>query len=281
MNRTVKRSRSLRAWYKYRMFAFLLLIVLVIIVGVMIGIFHSSGKKKEAETTTPETTTPVETTIPAPTEPETTTEAETTTEETTEATGLNYTRSPQSEEFTNADFYQGAVMVGDTFVDGLSAYGLLDDKMIIANSGWTVGKCETNAVDKIANSGATRVFLEIGLNDFNYETRTPESLYDNYQSLVHAIREKCPDIEIYAISVFPVSSGYSENTANDITNKEISEFNELLAGLEDVTFVNVNASIADSTGALPDEMTSNGYGIRPGYMAFIMNLIAEMCGEAN
>lgn len=252
--------------------------VLVIIVAIIIGLTKAIGGKgdnKQEITTAEETTSELQTTEPVTDpEPEPTTEA--VTEEPTTVAPADIVKTPAEEDFTNESFFEGAVFVGDAFVEGIDLYQFLDSKQLIFDRNWTTGKAEANALDKVAASNATKVFLEIGINDLN-NGWSADRVFESYKELVDGIKGKLPSAEIYVISLFPVTSGFEAKENISIKNTEVASLNEMLAGMEGITFLNVNKSIADAEGNLPDVMSSSGLNIKKGYYGFILNLIAEMC----
>lgn len=276
MNREIKRSKSLRTWYKYKNVFILMLVVLAIIIALIVGIAKAvGGKKSGKETTTPETTTQEETTTqPIETEPPTeeTTE-ETTAEIVTSATEI--VKTPQKEDFSQEEFFDDAVFVGDVFVSGLDVYQHLRSSKLVYNEGWTTGKA-SGSVNEIVAKNANKVFIQLGLNDLN-NGKSAEKVYDSYKELVDEIKKGLPSAQIYVISVFPISTGFEAKESTTVTNDGIAELNEKLSGMEGVTFLNVSASISNSDGSLITDLSSNGYNITNSYYGFILNLIVEMC----
>lgn len=277
MNREIKRSKSLRTWYKYKNLIILMAVVLIIAVALIIGIAKAViGKKGEKQTTTEEVTTTQEetTTEEIVTEPPT----EETTEETTEEIQTSATeivKTPAKEKFDNESFFDDAVFVGDVFVSGLDVYGHIRSSKLEYNEGWTTGKA-SNSVSKIIAHNASKVFIQLGLNDLN-NGKKPESVYDSYKELVDEIKKGLPNAKIYIVSVFPISSGFEAKSTTTVTNEDIQKLNELLSAMEGTTFLNVSASISNSDGTLITDLSSNGYNITNGYYGFILNLIVEMC----
>lgn len=278
MNRKIKRSKSLRAWNKYKNLVYLMAAVLVVIILVIVGISKAVGGKED-ETTTPEVITEELTTPEAPTEPPTTepptTEPPTTEPPTTEPPTLatDIVKIPEKQEFTSEEFYSDAVFVGDVFVSGMDVYQYLDSSKLVYGEQWTIGKA-SNAIDKIAATNANKVYIQLGLNDL-CNGRSGEKAYELYQELVTDIKAKLPNATIYVVSTFPVSQAFEEG--REISNEDVETLNGLLSTMEGVTYLNVAASISNSDGSLNTDLSANGYNIVNSYYGFILNLIAEMC----
>jgi lysophospholipase L1-like esterase len=272
-NREIKRNKLMRAWYRYRKPAGIILLAVLIVaaVVVLIGRLGNSSETNrviENQTTTEEITSE-QVVEPVTLETEAPTEEETTQEEPT-------VKTPVVEDFTNEAFYADAAFLGDTFVSGLEIYSDIDSKKIVADTSWTTGKAESSAVTKLSATGASKIILEIGINDLNYDGRDAQRVYSDYTSLVNAIKKAMPDAQIYVVSVFPISSGFESKSNIVIKNSNIKALNDLLAGMEGVKYIDVYSSLVDQSGYLNTDVSSNGLNIKKSYYPFILNLIAEL-----
>lgn len=275
MKREIKRSKTQRAWNKYKKLIYLgiaIVIVFVIIIVLVTKAIGGATNKTEAPTTTEETS---EQTTPVQTEPESTT-METTTEEPTTVAPTSISKTPTEEEFTNEDFFADSIFVGDTFIAAIDLYGFIDSSKLIFDTNWTVGKAVSNALTKVASSNASKVFIEIGINDLN-NPKTGQAVYETYKELIDGIKEKLPNATIYVMSVFPITTEYESKDTVYILNSEVTILNDLLSQTEGITFLNINNSIANSDGSLISDLTTDGLHIKKAYMGFILNLVAEMC----
>lgn len=277
MEREIKRNKVMRAWYRYRKPGGLILGVLLVILLIVFLIFKAAGnggnsQQGQTEPSTEVVTEPV-TTEPVVIETEASTE-----EETTEPQPV--VETPVQEDFTSADFYSDAVVVGDTFVSGIELYSLLNASKLKYDTNWTTGKAES-AVSTIAATGAAKVVLEIGINDLNYEGRDAQRVYNDYMSLINAIKGAMPNAQIYVVSVFPVTSGFESKSNILITNSNIKQLNEKLSAieLENVRYIDIYSSLIDANGALSTELSNSGLNIKKAYYPFILNQIAKKAQE--
>lgn len=274
-NRDIRRNKAMRAWYRYRkpggiiLAAILVVVLIITLIGKLgkgsddPGRQAAAGASTEAPTENVTASEPVTLATEAPTE-----------EPVTEP--LPVVKTPVLEEFTAQDFYADAVIVGDVFVEGIGLYVDIDDKKLVFDNTWTTGKAESNAVGKIAATGASKVILEIGINDLNYAGRTTQKIFEDYTSLVNTIRGALPNAQIYVVSVFPITSGRESKASNYIKNSEIAALNGMLSGMDGVKYVDVYGSLIDGTGYLDTNLTTNGLSIKKTYFPFILNLIAEL-----
>lgn len=292
MNRDIKRSKALRNWHKYKNIVYLIAAVLIVVVIIIIAISKAvGGNEKESQSqsqqesisesqsasqqaseqasieaaTTEAPSMEMPTMEPIVTEPPTT-------EPPTMATQI--VKTPQKEDFQYESFFDNAVFVGDVFVSGMDIYQHLDSSKLVYNEQWTTGKASNN-VDKIAATNASKVYIQLGLNDLN-NGKKASSVLETYKELVTDIKAKMPNATIYVISTFPVSTGFEAKEGTTIKNSEVKALNELLATMEGVTFLDVAASISLSDGSLNTDLSASGYNIVNSYYGFILNLIAEM-----
>lgn len=269
----IKRNKALRAWYRYRKPLIVIFAAVIVVAGIVTLIGRIGNKENPDINVNNDVST--EDTTPAPaTEPEIIETEPVTQEVATEPEPA--TKSPVQEEFTMQAFYDNAVILGDTFVAGIDLYSFLDAKKVVCDTNWTTGKAESNAVSSLAATGASKVIIEIGINDLNYEGRDAQRVYSDYSSLVNAIKAKMPNAEIYVVSVFPVTSGFENKSSILISNSNIKALNELLAGMEGVNYIDVYSSLVDGTGCLQTDLSNNGLNIKKSYYPFILNLIAEL-----
>lgn len=301
MKREIKRSKSLRTWNKYKNLIIMGIVVLALVVALAVGIIVSVGKKSdkkdknqtsEAETTeyTEEFNNTVIETNPFTGEPiytestsesfefQTETWTQIATEPITEATMPDPThivKTPSNEEFNNEAFFDNAVFVGDSFVAGIDAYKYLKSNRLVYDNNWTTGKA-SNAAERIGATNASKVFIEIGLNDLN-NGKSADKTFESYKELVDDIKAKLPNAKIYVISLFPVTSGFEARETSSVKNSEVKNLNNMLSSMSGVTYLDVAASLSNSDGSLQTDLTTSGYNIKNTYYGFILNLIVEMC----
>lgn len=269
----IKRNKLMRTWFRYRKVfaAVLAALVLVVILGTLIGKIGKSNSTVATNTTT-EAPTEMPTEAPTilaevPTEP--------ITEPVTESQKAG-ARPVATEDFVNQAFYENAVVFGDTFVAGLESSDLINTKKVIADINWTVGKAESKGVSKITAAAPDKVIIELGINDFNYDGRTAQRIYDDFTSLVAAINKAVPSAKIYLVSVFPVSSGFESKSSIYIENSKVREVNGMLAAMEGVTYIDLYDALSDGKGYLNTDLSTDGLHIKKAYYPYILNSIAEL-----
>ncbi len=190
--------------------------------------------------------------------------------------------SSSSGEAVDDTFFDDAVFVGDSvslklsyYVEkvrndiGLECLGqaefLCSGSLGFANALWDIDdpnnvhplyKGETYLVqDGIAATGAKKVFIMLGMNDFAlYGT---EETIENAKTLIGKILDKTPDASIYIQSVTPIVSG---KEAGEFNNANIVVLNEALKKMcseNGYKYINVAEVMADDSGCLKSEYCSD------------------------
>lgn len=275
----IKINRKMRTWNKFK--KYIIGGGLTVLVIVLAIVFASVLTKKSVKSTNnKETTAVAEATTEIVTETQAQTEAETESEtETTAAatTGNSYSVSATaaSESFTSSAFYENAAFLGDSVISGISHYGYAASTNVVTDANMTTDKA-AGFVDSVAAINPSVVYVMVGLNDFNYGTRSSNDAYQYMLQLVASLKEKLPSASIVVLSVTPISQKYDD--ANNANQTDIDTYNNLLsegASSNGYTFVNIADAFKDSTGHLSSDMTNAGYEIKPDYYPFLLNKIAE------
>ncbi|MGN0634699.1 MAG: GDSL-type esterase/lipase family protein [Acutalibacteraceae bacterium] len=260
----------------------------------------------QTETTVPEKTTTQ--TKPTQTQPETTTAA-------TQRTnvfdkikeGLENVRIDVP-QIKSKDFFNDVVFVGDSVTQGLKNYTnsrrnkgeeclgtaqfLCCGSMSYTNALNPVSKNslhptyhgqKVSVEDGIAQSGAGKAFIMLGMNDFSaYNEKTWRQ---SVQTLIDRIIEKNPRVQIYIESVTPIVSGMEHGA---FSNANIDKFNAYLkefCAQRGLTYVDISTNVMqDDSGHLKKSYCGDpgAMGIHmsnAGSDAWVQYLTAEFCGN--
>ncbi|MBQ3149843.1 MAG: hypothetical protein IJB86_01205 [Clostridia bacterium] len=119
----------------------------------------------------------------------------------------------------------------------------------------------------IKKSGAEKVFIMLGMNDFSGSAT--EVWQSNINKTFDKILELSPDVTIYVQSVTPIANGYEYGK---FTNENIAVFNNYLASVckeRGFYYIDINSVLADETGYLNKsycgDLGSGGMGIHMSY----------------
>lgn len=205
------------------------------------NVFKASGKKEETPAK------PTEEATPAETEPHTVD--------------------------TIAPFFDDAVFVGDSVTLFLSYYAIsyqqLGEAQFLVRGSYSVahavnstmlmsiGTGEMELEDAIASTGATKVFIMLGMNDIALHgiAKTME----NWKAMTDRILERNPDVHIIIQSMTPI---YATGEKGGLTNENVRKYNtelEAFAQENGFLYLDVASCLEDEDGSLAPEFCSDEY----------------------
>ena len=162
------------------------------------------------------------------------------------------------------DYFEDAVMLGDSIVAGLSMTAQLPMEFACKASvntetvfTQTVPSGNTVVGAMLSYENISKYYLQLGINEITF--RPLESYCDGFRKIIAAIREKNPDAIIYIQSIMPVS--HSAEAKSGISKDQINRCNNALVQLaeeEKCYYLNVNGYIAEPDGYLREGAASDG-----------------------
>lgn len=175
------------------------------------------------------------------------------------------------------NFYDRAVFVGDSLMEGYRNYALSSSSSWSYNSDFLavrsyslvhalkpISKDELqpayqgvkrNIWDAIPLMDVDRVFLLFGTNDL--VGRNPDVIYRDYLKLIAKIRELSPDVEIHVISMTPTYKGASKGVLNRDGVRALNQLIQDGARENNYSYVDVYSQLADENGYLSSDLCSD------------------------
>lgn len=187
-------------------------------------------------------------------------------------------------------FAEDTLFIGNSLVVGLQKTAVIDTTYY-ANIGMSVkqffekpmfaapnGAQNGGAPDLITTAEAIvregdfrRVYLMFGVNELGWPGIS--AFIDYYETLIDLILNIRPDAVIYLQGLLPMNEAvYAASTAAPseyFTNERIMLYNEKLAALaarKSVVYLNPGEAVADETGVLPAEATTDGIHMNASYI---------------
>ena len=160
--------------------------------------------------------------------------------------------------------FENIVLVGDSIFDWFPTDEIFGDLPII-NSGEAGDKTTdilNNMEERIYKYNPTKVFLNVGTNDLEYEDseETNQEVYQNIIKIVKGIKANRSNSEIYVISIYPVNNHMSG--AHERHNSEIKEVNQKLktycSTTDGVVYIDAFKELIDEEEMLKEEYTEDG-----------------------
>ncbi len=165
---------------------------------------------------------------------------------------------PKSEKQTE-DYYDSAVFVGSKTLSGLADYDfvsaenmLLSDSIKLNNFNNVIlssDGVENTISEAVINRNAESVYIMIGLYELGNIDEA--SIFNQLEAFIDGVKDIDPDIQIYLMSVLPVTAEAESSTA---PNADIDAYNSLLlkfADKEKVHYIDVNTEFKGNDGKLP------------------------------
>ena len=169
------------------------------------------------------------------------------------------------------EVFKEDLFLGDSITDSLSFYEFLEDSQVIAEFGLT-SKGARNIVDNIVKKNPRNIFIMFGMNDI-LTNETSGEFADNYTELIHDIKLKLPDSNIYVQSILPVDSKV-KNKKPLLTNENIENFNQALMNMakdEDIKYLNIRTIIEEDK----DLIEPDGIHVKYEFYKLWLNYLIE------
>lgn len=124
--------------------------------------------------------------------------------EETEETLKRMEKAERAEQIQAGNFnviFEDAVFMGDSHLEGLSAYGLLDSAKVAAVKGRSLitGRKE---IEKAAAQKPSDIFLNYGMNDVEIFGSNAQKYIETYRSFIAELKARVPDARIFICSIF-------------------------------------------------------------------------------
>ncbi len=168
---------------------------------------------------------------------------------------------PYHEEKAPDDYFQDALFIGNSLIEGLGLYACLYDENIdqakfdTATSMTILGA--GSYFEDAANGGYGKIYIGLGLNEIGYDH---EAIRQKNREAVDTIRAGNPDAIIYFFSLTPISKYRSETDSlyNNENAAKISEVIRSVAEEKGCYYIDMVPVLAGEDGYLPSEVTGDG-----------------------
>lgn len=141
--------------------------------------------------------------------------------------------------------FGNAVILGDSIVEGLYAYQLLDANQAIYKRGRRINNCDEE-INKAIQLSPDAIFLNYGMNDLIYFRGDAQRFVAAYEETVNYIRRKLPHTSIYVNSILPIDAHAIASTPSfayvDAFNQALQAFCEK----ENLMFIDNSKLLKDS-----------------------------------
>lgn len=197
--------------------------------------------------------------------------------------------------YLNAYVKKGQIVfAGSSLMEQFPIYEFMQDfdiPKVIYNrgvGGYTTTEMMETLEECIFELEPSRLFLNIGTNDFNTPDYREEELIERYGMILTKIRERLPETEIYLMAYYPVNELAADNPRmqevfKQRTNAKLLSANkavEKLAAEYGAKYIDVNTGLYDAYGRLKAEYTIEGMHMYAnGYRAVLTELLPYILEE--
>ncbi len=170
------------------------------------------------------------------------------------------------------EYFTNTVFIGDSLTDGFRMHAGLADATFLCGTSMTVSGLATREwqngltmLDRIRQGGFKKVYIMLGINE-NIVEEYKDAFIKSYSELIDTVKASNPDAVIYIQSILPVTA--SRDADGRITNAVINSFNDGLYDLsleKEVFYLDINKSLVDTNGQLPEEAATDGVHFKKDY----------------
>ena len=161
---------------------------------------------------------------------------------------------PASGQVKGSDYYDTCAFVGDSHTNGLGAYGFVDKSRVFAKDGLSISNISQSiSPSSIASVSPENVYIMMGTNGIAW--LKPSDMIASYEDYVDDIVSQIPGVNIYILSIPPVS--YERSTTTDAKkNISMDKIREYNSGLQEMAarnewyFVDTFSEICGPSGYL-------------------------------
>lgn len=242
-----------------------------------------------SQTTVPETsasqTTVPETSAPDVETGQTSSAAETSVSETSPVSAAS--NPVPAGTAKDSSYFDSCAFVGDSIMEGLSAYGFLPENQVFASVGLNPYQLNTNAIQTYYGSVTAlsavlyakpeNLYIMMGMNGVAWDINN--DMTAEIGTFIDSVKTSLPSVSIYLMSVTPVSAEREAKASaadGKILNSQIDDFNSSLLSLaneKNIHYLDINSCLKGSNGCLPSDLTSDGIHISKAVYEDILDYI--------
>ena len=175
------------------------------------------------------------------------------------------------------DYFKDAVFIGDSRTEGFILNNGLTTKITsYTHKGLTVDTIFTDKViningkkitiiEALEKTNFSKVYIMLGINETGWIYS--DMFINKYAKIIDEIKKINPKCIIYIESIIPVTEKVS-NEHKYIKNSKIEEYNSLIKEMakeKDICYIDIQASVINQSGALPEDAASDGIHLNRKY----------------
>ncbi len=183
------------------------------------------------------------------------------------------TKSPEdsdSEKTLKARF-KGWMIMGDSRMEGVSLYKILDEDQVAAAKGHRLGNCSDD-LEKVIRLKPDHIMISYGLNDIEIYKEHTEKYIEEYVKLISDLRKSLPDAEISVCKIIDVTDKGREKIPSLQYIPDYNKAIEAMCKEQKLTCID-GSSLVDEGSYEPDGMHMNA-----AFLEKWLTYVAEQAG---
>ncbi len=178
-----------------------------------------------------------------------------------------YDKKCMSFVLQNANLSQGQIVfVGDSITDLYHLDDYYNDLSLATYNRGISGDVTWGVLNRIKGSvidlHPAKVVLMIGINDIN-GGRSAESIVNNYNAILDALKTNLPTTEVYCMSILPMNSAVNWALPYDVSvrNQQIISINadlQTIINAHGYEYIDLFSQVCDENNALINSMSDDG-----------------------
>jgi hypothetical protein len=176
---------------------------------------------------------------------------------------------PEREAISD-DYFDDAVFIGNSQMEGVSIYSAMKNATVLAGKGIMVDTIFTKEVIKTKDSNRItimsalelkkfgKIYIMLGANELGWVSDI--EFIKQYGKVIDKLKDLQPEAKIYVNAIIPVSKVKSDSD-KIYNNVNIERFNKLIINMtkeKQVYYVDSKEALADEEGNLPANSTTDG-----------------------
>lgn len=174
------------------------------------------------------------------------------------------------EERVDDSYFDDALFIGDSRTEGFMMYSSLENIHAYCSKGLSItGIYEEEIVTLDDGSTVTvmealqtetygKIYIMFGVNELGWPYE--DVFEEQYSKMIRDIKQLQPDALIYVQNIIPISAERSEEDTI-YNNENVYRFNDIIERVcetQNVIYLDVASAVADETGALPADASTDG-----------------------
>lgn len=165
-------------------------------------------------------------------------------------------------------YFSSSAFVGNSFIEGISIYNLVNGANYFSKVGLNVNDAMTQTVqngtvpviDELKNDKKySKIFMMFGENELGWVSS--DSFAEQYGLLIEKAREYQPQAKIYLLAITPVTKKISEENHDNTNNESIMLYNDIIKQLAEnnnAVYADIYSAVVDKDGNLPEGAAGDG-----------------------